>query len=119
MKKYLVLFLIIVIFVCGCSSKNNGLVSYIEAKEMIINNSAILLDVRTENEFQENHIDGAILFDVNTINKESASNIINSTDSYVIVYCSSGNRSKQAKKILEDLGYSNVYDLGSINNWEE
>ncbi|MCR3600461.1 rhodanese-like domain-containing protein, partial [Salmonella enterica subsp. enterica serovar Mbandaka] len=38
---------------------------------------------------------------------------------YVIVYCKSGNRSKKALKLLNDLGYENVYDLGAISNWKD
>ena len=59
------------------------------------------------------------LFDVDNINENSAKDIIATYDSEVIVYCKSGNRSSQAKEILENLGYTNVYDLGAISNWKE
>ena len=44
---------------------------------------------------------------------------VNIKDNQIIVYCKSGKRSSEAKKKLEELGYSRVYDLGSIDNWKE
>lgn len=124
MKK---LFFIVIILLCliGCSKDNTGnnnddnIVSYMEAKEMIINDGAILVDVRTEDEYNEEHIDGALLLSLDTITEESAVDVIDSKDSYIILYCQSGNRSHQALEKLEELGYTNVYDLGAISNWEE
>lgn len=121
MKKILIFCCIMMFMICGCSngSGNNGLISYMDAKEKIINNGAILLDVRTSDEYNQDHINGAILLDVNNINEEEVANIIDSFDTEIIVYCQSGNRSSKAKELLNDLGYNNVYDLGSIDNWEE
>ena len=121
MKK---LIIVILCFIClsGCSnsdSSDNGMVSYMEAKEKIINEGAILVDVRTEDEYNENHIDGAILFTLDTINEDTAINTFDSKDEVIILYCKSGNRSHQAYEKLKDLGYTEVYDLGSINNWEK
>lgn len=121
MKKFFIL-LVGVILLSGCSSKsdeNNGLISYMEAKEKIINEGAIVVDVRTEDEYNEKHIDGAILLDLDTINEDTVADVIGSKDTIIIVYCRSGNRSSQALTKLEDLGYTKVYDLGSIDNWEE
>lgn len=120
MKKLLIVCSVIIFMLCGCSnSSDNGLISYMDAKEKIINNNAILLDVRTIEEYNLEHIEGAILLDVNNINKEEVASVVSSFDTEIIVYCQSGNRSSQAKKLLEDLGYTNVYDLGAINNWKE
>lgn len=121
MKKFVI---ILFCFICltGCSddnSNNNGMVSYMEAKEKIINEGAVLVDVRTEDEYNENHIDGSILLTLDTINEETVANTFDSKDDVIIVYCKSGNRSHQAYQKLNDLGYTEVYDLGSINNWEE
>lgn len=114
MKK---LFIFIILFLLvGCSSNedSNGLISYMDAKEKIINEGAILVDVRTEDEYNSNHIGGAINIPLDSISAVSLSK-----DNPIIVYCKSGNRSSQALEKLEALGYSNVYDLGSIDNWEE
>lgn len=122
MRKILII-LLCVILISGCknttNSNNTNTISYIEAKEKIINEGAILVDVRTEDEYNEKHIDGAVLLSLDNISEESAGNIFSSKDVVIIVYCKSGNRSKQALDKLNDLGYANVYDFGSIDNWNE
>lgn len=120
MKKFFIL-LLGVFLISGCSSNsdNNGLISYMEAKEKIINEGAIMVDVRSEAEYNEDHIGGAVLLSLDTISEDTVSSVIDSKETPIIVYCQSGNRSSQALTKLEDLGYMNVYDLGSINNWEE
>lgn len=119
MKK--LLFVCLIVFcLAGCSNNvDDSMVNYMEAKEKIINEGAILVDVRTKEEYDSNHIDGASLLTLDTINEESASKVIDNKNSVIIVYCKSGNRSSQALTILKNLGYTEVYDLGSINNWEE
>lgn len=124
MKKVFLIGLFITLSLCGCSNDNSNnsddnMVSYMEAKEMIINDGAILVDVRTEDEYNEEHIDGALLLPLDTIMEESVLDVIDSKDSYVILYCRSGNRSHQALEKLIELGYTNVYDLGAISNWKE
>lgn len=121
MKKLLI---ILLCFIClsGCSendANDDGMISYIDAKEKIINNGAILVDVRTEEEYNENHIDGAILLTLDTIDEETVASVIDSKEDIIIVYCKSGNRSHQAYEKLKDLGYTEVYDLGAKSNWEE
>lgn len=122
MKKLLI---ILLCFICltGCSnnsdSEDDGLISYVDAKEQLINNGAILIDVRTEEEYNARHIDGAILLPLDTISEEAVADVIETKDTTIIVYCRSGNRSHQAMEQLKSLGYEDVYDLGSIDNWEE
>ena len=118
MKK---LFIVLLCFIAisGCSNHEDEKISSVEAKEQMINNGAVLVDVRTEEEYNEKHIDGAILLTLDTIDEESVASIIDSKDTPIIVYCKSGNRSHQAYELLQDLGYEKVYDLGSIDNWEE
>jgi rhodanese-related sulfurtransferase len=50
--------------------------------------------------------------------KEKIGEVTSDKNAFVIVYCRSGNRSAQAAKILAELGYSKVYDMGGINNWK-
>ena len=121
MKKILLLGLCCLFFLGGCGSDNSkeGLISYMKAKELIINEGAVLVDVRTEEEYNENHIDGALLLTLDTISEETATALITDKEAEIIVYCRSGKRSSEAKEKLESLGYTNVYDLGSIDNWEE
>lgn len=118
MKKFL-LIAICIIFLSACSNDNNGLISYVDAKEKIINESAILIDVRSEEEYNEAHIEGAVLLPVDTIDEESIKAITDDKEVPIIVYCRSGNRSSQALEQLKELGYEEVYDLGSMSNWQE
>lgn len=121
MKKFVVI-LICSFCLVGCSDKNDNnenLISYVEAKEQIINYGAILMDVRTEEEYNEKHIDGAILVPLDTIDEDSVAVEVPNKETAIIVYCQSGNRSHQAVEKLKSLGYSNVYDLGAISNWKE
>ena len=117
MKKYFLLLLLF--FMLGCSSSDDSNVNYMKAKELIINNGAILVDVRTEDEYNSGHIEGAVLLTLDDIDKDTAYDVIGDVDNYVIVYCKSGVRSEEAYNKLKDLGYNNVYNLGSIDNWKE
>lgn len=123
MKKLLIITLCIFLL-SGCGEAKNtdssdSSVNYMEAKEKIINDGAILLDVRTKEEYNEKHIDGASLLPLDKIDIDSISQIVSEKDTPIIVYCRSGNRSQQAREKLIALGYSKVYDLGAMSNWKE
>lgn len=74
------------------------------------NQEVILLDVRSPQEFEEGHINGAINLPLYELCK-NAKNKINDTNRIVICYCATGIRSKKAVKILQKCGYKNVYNL--------
>ena len=76
----------------------------------------IILDVRTQEEYDEKHIPGAVLVPNESIG-ESEIEELPDKDQMILVYCRSGNRSKQASEKLAKLGYTNVYEFGGINNW--
>jgi rhodanese-related sulfurtransferase len=76
----------------------------------------ILVDVRAQAEFDEGHIEGALLLPVDQIETLSVEQLPNK-DAVILVYCRSGSRSAQASKILVELGYINVYDFGGIIDW--
>ena len=124
MKKIFWLTLIL-IMVCGCNSNsssnnsNGGTISYMEAKEKIINDGAIMVDVRTKEEYDNGHIGGAVLLTLDDINEEKALEILGDKNKTIIVYCKSGVRSKEASQKLADLGYKSVYDFGAMSNWKE
>ena len=103
----------------GCAAPEPGYrqISQEEAKEMMDTQNVIILDVREQSEFDAGHIPGAVLLPVGTITKDTAAAVIPESDSIVLVYCRSGNRSKTASKALTDLGYRNVYEFGGINTW--
>ena len=122
MKKFFIILLCIFCF-GGCSNNSSNdskeLINYVEAKEKIINDGAILLDVRTEEEYEESHIDGAVLLSLDKISEDTVSEVVDRKDRPIIVYCRSGNRSQQAQEILNRLGYTKIYDLGAMSNWKE
>ena len=76
----------------------------------------IILDVRTVAEFNEKHIPGAINIPNETIGTDAIPELPNK-DQLILVYCRSGNRSKQASDKLVKLGYTNVVEFGGIMDW--
>ena len=78
--------------------------------------SYILLDVRTEAEFREKRIDGAVMIPSTEI-KLRAEAELRDKNVVILVYCRSGRRSAVAAAALAELGYSNVYDFGGILDW--
>ena len=76
----------------------------------------IILDVRTPEEFADKHIPGAINIPNETIETEEVPELPDK-DQLILVYCRSGNRSKQASEKLVALGYTNIVEFGGINDW--
>ncbi len=77
----------------------------------------IILDVRREDEYAAGHIPGAVLLPNETITAETVSEVLPDQDQMILVYCRSGNRSKQAAAKLADLGYSDIREFGGILDW--
>lgn len=91
-------------------SASNKDISYKELKKFIKNKEIYLIDVRSGQEYEEGHLEGALNIPLYNIEKDIEKNIKNKDDT-IILYCSSGSRSKKAKEILEKLGYGEVYNL--------
>lgn len=88
-----------------------------EAKEIMDSQDGyVILDVRTQEEFDEAHIDGAILIPDYEIS-DKAESILKDKDQLILVYCRSGRRSKLAASELVSLGYTNVKEFGGIIDW--
>lgn len=79
-------------------------------------NDYIILDVRTPEEYAEKHIPGAINVPNEMIDENEIKELPDK-EQMILVYCRSGNRSKQASKKLAALGYNNVIEFGGINEW--
>lgn len=116
--KRIIPLLLAVLALAGCGPKYTYTqISMEEAITMMDENTDyILLDVRTHEEFAELHIPGAICVPNETIEKDDIPELPNK-EQLILVYCRSGNRSKQASEKLADLGYSNVYEFGGIIDW--
>lgn len=79
----------------------------------------ILLDVRTEKEYNEGHIQNSILIPYDELNERHNELNPNKSDE-IVAYCKTKNRSRKAAKILISLGYENVvFVLGGITAWIE
>lgn len=115
-------FLMVMLVFAGCATMvqeaNYRQISMDEAVAMMEKESGyIILDVRTVEEFREKHIPGA----VNVPNESIGTSEIPSLprkDQLILVYCRSGNRSKQASEKLAALGYTNIVEFGGINDWK-
>lgn len=100
------------------SSDGYTQISYEEAKKMIDErDDIIILDVRTQEEFEGGYIKGAILFPSQEVNEETAAQKLPDKDQTILIYCSSGGRSKKVAQQLVDMGYTNIYEFGGINSW--
>lgn len=114
---------LLVLFVSGCSSSGGEAqlpyrqVSGEEAKAMMEKESKyIILDVRTQKEYEEGHIPGAICIPNETIDKTPPALLVDKKQ-LIFVYCRSGRRSKQASQKLANMGYTNIVDFGGISSW--
>ena len=120
MKKILPIFLAALLLV-GCAAPAEEItyrqVNMDEAITMMEEGSGyIILDVRTPEEFAEKHIPGAINVANETIGTDEIPELPDK-DQLILVYCRSGNRSKQASEKLAALGYTNIVEFGGINDW--
>ena len=120
MRKLLSVFLA-AILLAGCSAPKETAsyrqISMDEAITMMEEESGyIILDVRTPEEFADKHIPGAVNIPNETIGTEEIPELPDK-DQLILVYCRSGNRSKQASEKLAALGYTNVVEFGGINSW--
>ena len=115
---------VLTIAMSSCQIANNStLVGYQrispgEAKEIMLSEVGyIILDVRTEEEYAQGHVPGAILLPDYEIETKAAE-VLPNKDQLILVYCRSGRRSKAAAEALIELGYTNVKDFGGIIDWE-
>lgn len=76
----------------------------------------IIVDVRTKEEYDTGHIEGAVLIPNEEIGITMPEQLPEK-DAEILVYCRSGNRSAQAAEKLAGMGYTNVNDFGGINSW--
>ena len=104
---------------CAATSMKNTYrqINMTEAMEIMESESEyIILDVRTPEEYADKHIPGAINVPNETIGSQEIPGLPQK-DQLILVYCRSGNRSKQASEKLAALGYTNVVEFGGINDW--
>ena len=120
MKRILPIFLA-ALLLAGCAAPAEGgsyrQINMDEAITMMEEESGyMILDVRTPEEFADKHIPGAINIPNETIGTDEIPELPDK-DQLILVYCRSGNRSKQASEKLAALGYTNIVEFGGINDW--
>ena len=122
MKKAAVPFLLLAMALHGVSATSAGEAGFRRismqeaAAAMLEEENLIILDVRTQAEYDAGHIPGAICIPNETIGSAVIPQLPNKNQP-IYVYCRSGNRSMQAAGKLAKLGYSNVIEFGGINAW--
>ena len=88
-----------------------------QAKEIMDSHQDyVILDTRTQEEYDEGHIPGAILIPYDAVT-EKAEAVLTDKDQLILVYCRSGRRSKLAAEALVKLGYTNIKEFGGIIDW--
>ncbi len=117
--------LVVVILVAGCSSQEKAKENVVSAKKITAeeakvmidgNDDLVVLDVRTQEEYNEGHIENAVLIPDTEISTK-APTVLADQNQTILVYCRTGRRSAAAAKKLVDSGYTNVYDFGGIVDW--
>ena len=121
MKKWIPMILSALLLTgCGASAQDNlgyrQITMEEAAKRMEQEPAAIILDGRRPDEYQAGHIPGAINIPNETIGREELPQLPDK-DQTILVYCRSGNRSKQASEKLAALGYTQVLEFGGILDW--
>ena len=113
--------LLLVLFTlgCGANAADAGYRRISQDQAVVLmkkERDYIILDVRTWQEFEEEHIKGAICVPVETIGDDAIPQLPNK-DQLILVYCRSGKRSKQASAKLVKLGYTRIVEFGGIRTW--
>ena len=131
MKRILIIFTVMLMLVTGCTSNEvtdssaiasdtekigYTQISQEDALKMMESGDCVIVDVRRQDEYDSGHIPGAILIPNETIENERPAELPD-LDRTILIYCRSGNRSKQASQKLADMGYTNIYEFGGINTW--
>lgn len=116
----LALLLALTMALCAaCGSKTDYQTMEInDAAEMIAaDDGHLLVDVRTQAEFEEKHIPGAILLPVEDI-KDGRLERLPDKDQTILLYCRTGRRAEDAAAYLAKKGYTNIYEIGGIIDWK-
>ena len=117
-KRSFALLLALVLLLTACAqAASYEQITQEEAKQIMdTTNGYFLLDTRTQEEYDQSHIPGALLIPHTEI-AQRAEEALPDKDQVILVYCRSGNRSKQASAVLAELGYTHVKEFGGINSW--
>lgn len=104
----------LVVAVAFLLMRRGGDVSPAEARRLVAE-GALLLDVRTPEEFASGHIPSAVNIPVQELERRIGE--LKAKDRPIVLYCRSGNRSNRAAGVLKSAGYAAVHDLGAMSRW--
>ena len=111
--------ILILILLTGCQTSEDGSayekITPAQALELM-DGDAIILDVRTSEEYATGHVPGAMLLPVDDILAGKTESLPDK-EALILVYCRSGNRSKTASNALVEAGYTQIKDFGGIIDW--
>lgn len=117
----LILMLLTTCLTTACASNSSASyqkISQTEAYEIMQKQSGyIILDVRTPDEYKEGHIKNAKLLPLQNI-PQDIDKVLKDKEQLILVYCRSGNRSKQAATKLAEAGFKNIKEFGGIIEWK-
>ena len=110
--------LCLALLLAGCTSLDSAGYTQVSSEKAMMADydDEIVLDVRTPEEYAEAHLPGAINVPNEEIGEEPIAELPDK-DQIILVYCRSGNRSKEAAQKLADQGYTNVIEFGGIKDW--
>ena len=130
MKKIILIIIILIIIIIGVVCimnkkekiiENEVIIKHVSMNDIVQimeeNENYIILDVRTQAEYNQGHIPNAICIPNETID-ENVVNKLPDKNQMILVYCRSGNRSKQAAEKLKKLGYTDLIEFGGIIDWK-
>lgn len=121
LKPIMILLILPFLFLLSCAVKQKTppykQISQEEARKMMEEEDCVILDVRTEEEFNEGHIPDAVCLPAETIGSEAPAQLPDK-DQVILIYCRTGIRAAGAAEQLAKLGYTNVYEFGGIVNWK-
>ncbi len=109
----LIIAVVVVMSLSGTSNSVIQLPNSTEISEIIKNKNITIIDVRTAEEYKTGHVEGAINIPYDEIEKK----VNYDKEQAIAVYCRTGVRSSEAAKTLEKMGYTKIYDLGGIENF--
>ena len=112
----IIILIIAVVIVMSLSGTNKSVIqspNSEEISEIIQDKSVTIIDVRTAEEYKTGHVEGAINIPYDEIENE----VNYDKDQTIAVYCRTGVRSSEAAKTLEKMGYTKIYDLGGIEDF--
>lgn len=110
-----ILIVLVLIMIVGYAFRSRAGIDGKQARELVAN-GALLLDVRTQEEFRAGHIDGAKNISVSDLGSRMGE-LGKNKDRAIVVYCRSGARSAHAATMIRGAGFMQVHDLGGMSNW--